>query len=121
MRKVAYLLIALLLVTGCGEKAKKPIEQPKCNSITGGAYTLNFVTNTETTLDSKAVCIACAPDSYDELPVVEGSEGWYYDAEFTQKVEGTKTSDVKPVAIYDAKDKNCIVGYKNITLYAKIG
>ena len=120
MKKVAYLLVALLLVTGCG-KSEKAIEQPKCESITGGSYTISFVTNNETTIEDKAVCIACAPDSYEELPVVEGSEGWYYDAEFTKKVEGTLTSDVKPEPIYNATDKNCIVGYRNIKLYAKIG
>lgn len=120
MKKIAYLLVALFLVTGCG-KSEKAIEQPKCESMTGGSYTLSFVTNTDAQVENKAVCIACAPDSYEELPVVEGSEGWYYDAEFTKKVEGTSTSNVTPAPIYDANDKTCIVGYRNITLYAKIG
>lgn len=119
MKKILFVLLTALLFTGCGEK--KAVEEPTCNSITGGSYTLNFVTNTDQQIESKSVCIACPPDSYEALPTFDGLEGWYYDAEFTKKVEASSTIDINPVPIYDAKDKKCVVGYKNITLYAKIG
>ena len=122
MKKGMYTLltlIALVVVTGCG-KSEKAIEQPKCESITGGSYTLSFVTNSDATFEDKAICIACAPDSYEELPTFDGLEGWYYDSDFTKKVEATSTKDVTPNPIYDAKDATCVVGYRNITLYAKL-
>ena len=46
-------------------------------------------------------------------------EGWYYDADFTKKVEATSSLDITPVPEYDKNDKTCVVGYKNITLYAR--
>ena len=119
MKKILFVLLAVFLVSGCSEKKKA--EEPTCNPIVGGSYTLNFtLVNADLHVESKSVCIACSPDSYEELPVIDDIDGWYYDEELTKKVEGTSTLDIKPVPIYDTNDKECITGYRNITLYAKL-
>lgn len=124
MKKLFGLLLCCALavtLTACGEKkkeAKKKTSNGECDAIVGGSYTLNFITNNEeVTFESKNVCIACAPDSYEDLPTAEGLEGWYYDAELTAKVEGTSTKDVNPSPKYNGKD--CITGYSDMALFAK--
>ena len=119
MKKYLFLaVISLFLVTGCGEKKE---EKKPCEPITGGSYTLNFViTNADLQVESKSVCIACPPDSYEELPVIDGIDGWYYDEALTEKVSGSSTLDVAPLVITPKDQPSCITGYQNITLYAKI-
>lgn len=99
---------------------KIPVKKEKCTSITGGSFNLIFNTDSEQSIDNMSICIACAPTAYQDLPtpIKEGYEfiGWYYDSELTNKVETTNTIDIKPVP---KKDEECIVGYEDITLYAK--
>ena len=68
------------------------------------------------------ICIACSPDSYEDLPIPirDGYkfDGWYYDKEFKNPVEGTSSLDIKPIIITSKKEW-CIIGYKDMTIYAK--
>ena len=67
------------------------------------------------------VCIACAPETYSELPVITKDGftfgGWYYDKEFREKVESKNSIDIKAELEYDKK--GCPVGYKDRELFAK--
>lgn len=98
-----------------------PTEQEECIPFTGGGYTLLFDTNGGEKLDSIHVCIACSPDSYEEIPTpTKGNdtfEGWYYDENFKKKVTDTSSKDITPIPKKNAK--GCMIGYEDITLYAK--
>ena len=130
------LLIIIVIVIICGiagyiyfnkktnnsntnNKKNTPVEK-KCTPFTGGAFNLVFNTNGGEEIASMHVCIACSPDSYEDLPtpVREGYnfEGWYYDEELTNKIEFTNSKDFTQVPEYD-KD-NCMIGYKDIGIYA---
>ena len=102
------------------ENKKKSVKKEICTPISGGSFNLIFNTDSEQTIDNMTICIACAPDTYQDLPIPikEGYEfdGWYYDNEFINKVETTNTINIKPVP---KKDKDCTIGYEDITLYAK--
>ena len=92
-----------------------------CDNITGGGYNIYFDTNSNISISSMHVCIACPPDSYEELPIPSRDDysfmGWYYDKELTKEVSTSSTIDISPVP---NKDKNgCLIGYKDIVLYAK--
>ena len=102
------------------KKKTKKEKTEKCIPFTGGSFTLIFNTDSDNKIDNMSVCIACSPDSYKDLPTSskEGYtfEGWYYDKELTKKVESKNTKDIRPIP---KKDKDCIVGYEDINLYAK--
>ena len=92
-----------------------------CDNITGGGYNIYFDTNSNISINSMHVCIACPPDSYEELPIPSRDGynfmGWYYDKELKRKVSVSNTIDINPVP---NKDKNgCLIGYKDIVLYSK--
>lgn len=119
---VLFLIVVSTLLYFLVFKKDKKVktQQVECNNITGGSYKLIFKSEGETLSDMN-VCIACAPNSYEDLlePTKEGYvfEGWFYDAALEKAVTVSNTVDIKPVA---KKDKNaCVVGYKDITLYAK--
>lgn len=123
-KKILLVLVLSLALTGCGEKKEtKKKEVEPCVSITGGAYVIIFETNDENPIENMSVCIACAPDTYQDLPVLESEgkefDGWYYDKALTKKVEVTSSGEIEPSPKYDDKDNTCIVGYNNMTLYAK--
>lgn len=96
-------------------------ENEDCDSITGGSFSLIFKTNGGENIQSLKVCIACSPDSYESIPIPKRYgytfEGWYIDDAFSTKFSGSTTAEVKPISKLD--DKNCIIGYKDIYLYAK--
>ena len=129
MKKIIYGIIILIIIVGTGilmvklnTKNEEPQEEKEpCYSITGGGFTISFNTNSNIKLEDMSVCIACAPNTYEDLPVPERLgytfEGWYYDEELTNKLEAKNTLDITPIPIY--KQENCISGYKNITLHAK--
>ena len=99
---------------------KEKDKKEDCSPITGGSFSLIFETDSNNKLDTMSICIACAPDTYKDIPKPSKDgydfEGWYYDKEFKTKVEVTNTKDITPIPI---KDKDCITGYQDITLYAK--
>ena len=92
----------------------------KCSPFTGGSYTLKFETDGGTEIEDMSVCIACSPDSYKEIPIPEKEgftfDGWYSDKKLTKKIDFTSTKDIKAIPEYD--DDDCMIGYKDITLYA---
>ncbi|MBR3210750.1 MAG: InlB B-repeat-containing protein [Bacilli bacterium] len=98
-----------------------PTPKKECEPFTGGGYTLYFDTDGGQKIDSMRVCIACSPDSYEEIPTPtkekDTFEGWYYDKAFKKKVTEKSTKDIKPVAKVDRN--GCQTGYKDITIYAK--
>lgn len=114
---VVATLLYFLVFKKDKKKGSKPIE---CDNITGGSYNLVFKSTGET-LSTMSVCIACAPNSYEDLlePTKEGYvfEGWFYDESLENAVVASSSIDITPVA---KKDKNdCVIGYEDITLYAK--
>ena len=120
MRKLLclFLVVGLFVVTGCGKEEKKP-----CEPLSGGSYTIIFETNDDNPIQNMNVCIACGPDAYEDLPVLESDDktfdGWYFDPEFGDKVTATNSMDIVPRAKYDKDDEDCVIGYNNVTLYAK--
>lgn len=117
---IAIILIVLITFKIINSKKEENIKR-KCVPFTGGAFHLIFNTNSEESIDPMHVCIACSPDSYDELPIPvrEGYtfDGWYYDKELKEKIEFTNTRFFTPVPEYD-KNK-CRIGYQDIEIYAK--
>jgi len=101
------------------EKEIQKEEKKECVPFTGGSFHLNLYKE-ETNPEAMSICIACPPDSYLDLPVPTKDgydfDGWYYDKELTRKVEVTNTKDIPPVP---EKEGNCIIGYQDISLYAK--
>lgn len=100
---------------------KDPINQLICNDFLGGSFLINFNTNGGEILEGMSVCVSCAPDSYKDLPIPtkQGStfNGWYYDENFTSKVEVTNSLNISPIPKLDSN--GCKIGYENITLFAK--
>ena len=73
------------------EKRKNQQESMKsCISITGGNYDIIFNTDSDQKLENMSICIACAPDTYKDLPIPEKEgyefEGWYLDKELIRQV-----------------------------------
>lgn len=66
------------------------------------------------------VGIAVSPDSYQDLPIPSRDgysfDGWYYDKEFTKKIEFTNSIDFKPIPKYE---DGCQMGFEDIKIYAK--
>ena len=93
----------------------------KCISFSGGGFNIFFNTNGGDEVESIHVGIAVSPDSYQDLPipVKDGFvfEGWYYDSKLTNKVNTISSRDISPIPKYD--NNNCMIGYKDITLFAK--
>ena len=120
-------ILSVILIVNHKEKeppknitpSKENKEKKHCTPITGGSFNLIFNTNSDKTMENMTICIACAPDTYKDLPQAEKEEyifeGWYYDKELTKKVEVTNTKDIQPIPI---KDGDCTTGYEDINLYA---
>ena len=120
--EIVCLLTMCLFLFGCEEGEIKVTNQKECEMFTGGGYNLIFETDgAKETVETMHVCIACAPETYSELPVITKDGftfgGWYYDKEFSDIVEIEKTNEITPQQDYD--DDGCVIGYKDITLYAK--
>ena len=129
---IAAVVIGIIIVTNNNHKdntkknnnskviKEKEDKEEKCSPITGGSFSLIFETDSNNKIDTMSICIACSPDSYKEIPKPSKDgydfDGGYYDKEFKTKVEATNTIDITPIPI---KDKDCITGYQDITLYAK--
>ena len=93
----------------------------KCIPFTGGSFNLIFDTDGGVEIPTMSICIACSPDSYQDLPIPtkDGFKfmGWFTDREFTNRITFTNTSEFKSVPKYD--DNNCMIGYDDITIHAK--
>lgn len=113
-------LVALIILLNNGNDEILPIIK-ECQPITGGGFTVEFETNGGNTIEPRSVCIACSPDSYEIIPTAlkDGYtfEGWYYDEELTDKVDGETMLFVIPNPKIENDD--CIVGYNTVKLYAK--
>ncbi len=99
------------------DKSKKE----ECVFLDGGSYNLIFNTNGGKEISSINICIACSPDSYENIPTPTRDgynfDGWYFDKELTKKIEFTSTKDFEIIPEYD-KNK-CIIGYIDIEIFAK--
>lgn len=89
--------------------------------VTGGRFSVFFDTNGGEKIEPISVCIGCAPDTYSdlEIPVKKGYEfdSWYYDSLFEDKVRTKSTMNIRSTLERDFFGK--IIGYKDVTLYAK--
>ena len=118
---VVLLLLLIGGVIGIIMIKKNKDKEIECSPISGGAFHLLFETNGGEEISSMHVGIGVSPDSYDDLPVPskEGSvfDGWYYDKELKEKVDVTNSRDIPPKGEFDKH--GCLIGHKDITLYAK--
>lgn len=116
-----FLVIGICLILFYGIDNKKEKVKSKCFPFTGGSFHIIFNTNGGENIPTMHVCIACNPESYDDLPIPVRDGyifgGWYYDKDFKNKIEFTNTKDFRAIPIYD-KNK-CMTGYKDIEIYAK--
>lgn len=122
MKKVFIGLAGLMLclaLTGCESK-----EKHECLPFVGGMFELNYNTNGGNEIEMMHVCVACAPSSYEALPVPEKEGynflGWYYDEAFEKQVEGESTLNVEHTE-RNTDEYGCETTYKPVTLYAKWG
>ena len=119
-RIIIFILLVIIIILSVilGYVIKNKFVE--CEPFTGGMFKIIYETNGDGELENQNVCIACSPDSYEDIlvPTKEGYNfvGWYYDKELTKEVKVTNTMDITPVD--DIKD-GCKIGYKDITLYAK--
>lgn len=81
-------------------------------------FTISFNTNGGNKIDSIDIKKGIDTTKKIEKPVRDGYEfnGWYLDEKLTQKVTFKTLGDIKPEKYVDSN--GCIVGYKNISLYA---
>lgn len=120
---VIIIIVVILIVVGIilFLRFKDEAEDEECYPISGGGFTLFLDTNDGKKMDTLHICIACPPDAYDDIPIPKRDgykfEGWYYDKEFKEKVTVKNTLDISPVP--DLNKKGCLVGYKDIIIYAK--
>ena len=122
--KIMIVIILITIVVGISFlflTYKNNSTNINCVPFTGGSFNIYFKTNGGNDIPVMHVCIACSPDSYEEIPipVKEGYifDGWYYDEDFKERVEYTNSRDFTPVPNYD--ENGCITSYKNIVMYAK--
>ena len=89
------------------EKCKKADEK----------YNIIFVTNSDYKIDNIETCISCE-DKEIVNPSKEGFDfdGWYYESDFKTKISSNK---IKDLVKREKKEKECLIGYEDITLYAK--
>lgn len=92
-----------------------------CVPFTGGSFNIIFNTDGGEEIPPMHVGIAVSPDSYDDLPTPtkEGYtfDGWYYNKKLTKKVVVTNSKDITPVPDKDIDD--CVIGFKDIEMFAK--
>ena len=100
---------------------KNNTKNNNCLPFSGGSFHVNFVVNGGEELPNMLVGIACSPDSYLDLPIPVRDgynfDGWYYDNEFTKKIDFTNSIDFKPISKFD--NKKCQIGFEDIEIYAK--
>ena len=120
MSNIKYIVVFVIIIIILSFIVIVNNKKEECSPISGGGFTLIFETNSEVKIDSMHVCIACPPEAYDEIPIPvrDGYTfvGWYYDKKFKNKVTVTSTLDITPKA---ELKKGCLVGYEDITIYAK--
>ena len=121
---VVLILFIIIVVIGIAFLIYKIINNAKSNNcapISGGSFHVNFVVNGGYELPDMLVGVACSPDSYKDIPIPVRDgysfDGWYYDKDYTQKIEFTNSINFKPIPKFD--NKKCQVGFENIEVYAK--
>lgn len=124
---IAMFIIVLIEIVAYKQylKIDQSVESQKelenCLEFTGGSYNLIFDTNSGLSIENMKICIACSPDSYQDVPTPQKAgkifDGWYYDKNFTMPIDTSTTSEIIPKIEED--ENGCKTGYKDITLYAK--
>ncbi len=99
----------------------KRIEKGECNKNINGSFNIKYNSNGGNDITSMSVSVVVETDNYEDLPIPVRDgfsfDGWYFDIELNNKVEAVNSKDIKPIPEYD--NKNCLIGYKDIELYAK--
>ncbi|MBR3210961.1 MAG: InlB B-repeat-containing protein [Bacilli bacterium] len=97
------------------------IKKRRCVPFSGGSFQLIFHTNGGDEIPNMHVGIACSPDSYDDIPIPVRKgyqfDGWYFDKEFSKKIEFENSREFKPVP--DLNRYKCVIGFQDIEIYAK--
>lgn len=100
---------------------KPKSEEKKCEPIVGGSFTIHYNSLGGNDIEDAKVCVACSPDSYEDLPTPEKEgyvfDGWYFDRFLKRRVSGTSTLSISPRK--SVNEEGCEIGYKDIFLYAK--
>ncbi|MBQ1551150.1 MAG: InlB B-repeat-containing protein [Bacilli bacterium] len=95
------------------------VKKEECNQDIGGSFNIKFNTNGGNVITSMEVIINT--DNYQDLPIPVRDgfsfDGWYFDIDLNSKVGVTNSKDIEPISEYD--NNNCLIGYKDIDLYAK--
>lgn len=88
----------------------------KCK-IVQKEYHVIYNTNSDLKIDKSIV----KENTEELLPIPERDsykfDGWYYDVNLEKKVNGAALNDIIPIK--DIDEKNCIIKYNDINLYAK--
>ena len=96
----------------------KPLvkKEEKCKEV-DNKYKVILVTNNDNKVENIETCTTCEDKELTNLSK-EGFDfdGWYYDSDFKTKINSNK---IKELIKKEKKEKNCLVGYEDITLYAK--
>ena len=129
LRKLITLSSLIVLFVSCvyifngnSYSKKEVIIEPICfANLNGGSYSIIYNTMGGDYLEPSSVCIGCTtiPEGFPlKTPTRNGYMfiGWYYDQNYKNPVFGTRTKDILSSPIYEG---NCIVGYKDVTLYAR--
>lgn len=82
-------------------------------------YDIKFNTYGGTKINSISFCTTCSSDELLPKPTRNGYtfDGWYYDSDFKNKVNGLYVRNVETTEKRDTG--NCLIGYKDVQLYAK--
>ncbi len=95
-------------------------KEKDCVPLEGGGFRVSYVDNGEEVYFTH-VNVAAHTSDFDDIyiPKKDGYtfDGWYYDQEFTKKLNVTNTINLPRTPTFD--ENNCQTGYENITLYAK--
>ena len=91
-------------------------KKEKCKEV-NNKYKIILITNNDNKVESIETCTDCDDK---ELPNLtrDGFDfaGWYYDSDFKTNVNSSK---IKELTKKEKKDNNCLIGYEDITVYAK--
>lgn len=117
---ITIILVVIIVIVSIICLYKNRSKKSECIPISGGSFSVIFNTNGGDSISPMHVGIAVSPDSYQDLPIPsrEGYSfgGWYYDKDFTKKIDFTNSIEFNPNPKYV---DGCQSGFEDIEIYAK--